>query len=253
MRVERLNAIEQFVFQKRTVSLEELAAEFNVSMNTIRRDVRELLERDELEKVYGGVSVCKQPQRPLPSSVRSERNLASKKIIGQLAAELVEDNSSIFLDSGTTTPNILPHLANKKNVTIITHSLTALYEASKYPNLNVISLGGIFNFATASYLDIASLESVSRMTINSVFIAATGVSIENGLTNTTYLEAEMKRVVVNRANRVILMADHSKFDHSAVVTFCAFNDLDCIVTDQMLAQSYLDVMEKNNIQLRCPK
>ena len=254
MRIDRLNRIEQYVFQHGSASLEDLAAHFNVSLNTVRRDVRQLLDRGALDKVYGGVAVKADAhsQEPLPMNVRANKNFAAKQEIGRLAAGLVQDNSSIFLDSGSTTPMLLPHLAQKSGITVITHSLSALYEASKYPNLNVIALGGQFYLSTASYVGISTLEALSHMRIDTIFIAATGVSLENGLTNTTYLEAEVKRNVVLRGQQVVLMADHSKFDHAAFITFCSLEQLSCVVTDRMPSQPYLDVLAANHIRLLCP-
>lgn len=254
MRIDRLNQIEQYVFQFGTASLENLAAHFAVSMNTIRRDVKQLLDRGALEKVYGGVSVKTntQPHEPLPLSIRASKNNAAKQEIGRLAATLVQDNFSIFLDSGSTTPMLLPHLAQKSGVTVITHSLSALYEAAKYPNLNVISLGGLFYPGTASYVGISTLEALSRMSLDLIFLAATGVSIGGGMTNTTYLEAEIKRNVITRGRQVALMADHSKFDRAAFITFCEFKTLDYLVTDERPAAPYLDVLQANAVRLLCP-
>lgn len=255
MRIDRLNMIEQYVIQCKTASLEELATHFGVSMNTIRRDVRQLLERGALEKVYGGVTIktSQHAQLPLPYAIRASRNIAEKQEIGRLASELVSDNASIFIDSGSTTPTILAHLATKSNVTVISHSLSALYEASKYPNLNVIALGGIFYSNTASYIDITSMDALSRLSIDTVFIGATGITLENGLTNTTYLEAEMKRIVIRRSRGAVLMADHSKFDSSSIITFCKFEDLSCVVTDTLPPQRYIDAMRINQIRLLCPE
>ena len=138
-------------------------------------------------------------------------------------------------------------------MTVISRSLSALYEASKYPNLNVIALGGIFYSNTASYIDITSMDALSRLSIDTVFIGATGITLENGLTNTTYLEAEMKRIVIRRSRGAVLMADHSKFDSSSIITFCKFEDLSCVVTDTLPPQRYIDAMRINQIRLLCPE
>ena len=254
MRIDRLNMIEQYVIQYGTASLEDLAAHFGVSMNTIRRDVKQLLDRGALEKVYGGVAVKTElhSHELLPMSIRANKNSGAKQEIGRLAATLVQDNTSIFLDSGSTTPMLLPHLAQRSGITVITHSLSALYEAAKYPNLNIIALGGQFNPSTASYVGVSTIEALSHMRIDMIFLAATGVSLENGLTNSTYLEAEIKRNVVRRGSQVVLMADQSKFDHAAFITFCEFRQLSCLVTDQAPAQAYLAAMEAHGIRLLCP-
>ena len=240
MRAERLNAMEQYILGKETVSLEELSTQFSVSMNTIRRDVMELLSRGNIRKVYGGVSSTL-INRPVGFSVRAQKNSRAKQIIGRLASQLVSDGASIFLDSGSTTPYILQHIGEKNGVTVITHSLTALYAASSLSNLNIIALGGI-----------STLDALSRLSIQTIFISATGVSIENGLTNSTYLEAEIKRSVVQRGNRVVLMADQSKFGHSAVISFCPFEQLYAIVTDCLPSEPYLEAIDRYGIRLICP-
>ena len=251
MRAERLNAMEQYILGKETVSLEELSTQFSVSMNTIRRDVMELLSRGNIRKVYGGVSSTL-INRPVGFSVRAQKNSRAKQIIGRLASQLVSDGASIFLDSGSTTTYILQHIGEKNGVTVITHSLTALYAASSLSNLNIIALGGIYAPATSSFTGISTLDALSRLSIQTIFISATGVSIENGLTNSTYLEAEIKRSVVQRGNRVVLMADQSKFGHSAVISFCPFEQLYAIVTDCLPSEPYLEAIDRYGIRLICP-
>lgn len=251
MRTERLNAMEQYILSKEHASLEDLASQFGVSINTIRRDISELLDRGNIRKVYGGVS-SNLLNRPLGFSIREQKNSSEKQIIGQLASQLVANGSSIFLDSGSTTPNILRHLGEKNGITVITHSLISLYEASTLPNLNIIALGGVFNPATSSFTGISTLDSLSRLSIQTIFISATGVTLESGLTNSTYLEAEIKRSVVQRGSRVVLMADHSKFDRSAVISFCTFEQLYAIVTDRLPPPPYIEAMGRHRIRLICP-
>lgn len=251
MRADRLNIMEQYILGKENVSLEELSSQFDISMNTVRRDIAELLNRGNIRKVYGGVS-SNLLNRPLGFSERERKNSEAKQIIGQLASRMIDCGSSIFIDSGSTTPNLLRHLGEKNGVTVITHSLTALYEASTLPNLNIIALGGVYTPSTSSFTGISTLDSLSRLSIQTIFISATGVTIENGLTNSTYLEAEIKRSVVQRGNRVVLMADQSKFGHSAVISFCSFEQLYAIVTDRMPPAPYLEAMERYGIRLICP-
>lgn len=250
MRFDRINEMEQYVLQCRTVSLEDMANHFEISMSTLRRDVNTLLSRGHIRKVYGGVAAIEN-FTPVPMSIRSSKNQAAKQSIGLLAATLVEDNQTIFLDSGSTILCLLPHLEERKNVTIVTHSLSAMYEASKYPNLNVIALGGLYSPSTNSYVGISTLEALDHISLDTVFIAATGISLERGLTNTTYFEAEIKRRVVLRGSRVVLLADHTKFDFIATLSFFDFKDLYAVVTDKQPSQAYMNVIHSNHIRLLC--
>lgn len=250
MRLERLNDMEQYILKQGTISLDNLANHYQVSVNTIRRDLNEVIERGRVRKVYGGVSVVPEAA-PLPMSVRSSKNSDAKQEIGRLASELVHDGDTIFLDSGSTVLCMIPYLAQKHNVTIITHSLSVMYEASKYPGIQMIALGGLYNQTTSSFVGISTLEALSNIATNTIFMAATGVSLERGLTNTTYFEAEIKRKVVQCSHKVILMADNSKFGYSSTITFYNFEDLYAVVTDKKPGQEYMEVIQKNNIQLLC--
>ena len=243
MKVSRLNSIEQYVISRETVSIDELCEVFGVSKNTIRRDLNELEMRGHITKVYGGVTA-------VPTPIRSSLNTVDKSLIGRLAAEEVEDGDTIFIDSGTTTLCLLRFLVAKKRITIITHSLGALSEASKYDNLNIISLGGIYSPTTDSFVGLSAIEALSSMRINKAFMGATGVSLTAGMTNTTFLEAEIKRAVVHRADSIYGMADSSKIGREAIVTFCHLKDLTAFITDREPPKEYVDLCRQENVKLR---
>ena len=255
MRLDRLNQIERFILKKGNVTWEEMSDQFQVSINTLRRDISELMLRGKITKVYGGVASLERAIANtftlLPAEERAGRSSAAKKRIGELAASFVEDGMTLILDSGTTVPYILPHLAQKKEITIVTHSLLALYEAAKYPALSVLALGGTYNHDTSSYGGISTLNVLSGITTDLVFVAATGVSLENGLTHTTFFEAETKRRIVASGRKTILMADDSKFGQSSMIRFMDFSDLDAIVTNTEPPEEFVREAEKANIALVC--
>ncbi len=248
MKISRLNSLEQYILLKDTVSIDELCEVFNVSKNTIRRDLNELEARGHIVKVYGGVTTV-QSKEVVPMPVRSTLNSANKSYIGKVAANIVQDGDTIFLDSGTTTSCIIKYLSNLKKITIISHSLNVLLEASKFENINIISLGGLYNGSTGSFVGISTLENISNLRITKAFMAATGVSIESGLTSTTFLEAEIKRGVVTRSKEVYLMADTTKLDHDAVITYCPISSLTGFITDSNLPQKYIDYCKLNNVKI----
>ena len=222
---------------------------FGVSKNTIRRDLNELEQRGHITKVYGGVTATV-PSGAVPTPIRSGLNQIDKSLIGRLAAEEVEDGDTIFIDSGTTTLCLLRFLVAKKRITIITHSLGALSEASKYDNLNIISLGGIYSPTTDSFVGLSAIEALSAMRINKAFMGATGVSLTAGMTNTTFLEAEIKRAVVNRADSIYGMVDSSKIGKEAIVTFCHLKDLTAFITDREPPREYVDLCNAEHVKLR---
>lgn len=249
MRIDRLNAMEQYIIGQNSVTLEELANHFNISINTVRRDLDELLERGNIVKVYGGVCVSHQANNLVSLPIRNQLNLDEKAHIGKLASSLIPDGATIFLDSGSTTVHIIPHLEERKGLSLITHSLPAMTKAAVYSNLNLIFLGGVYNQSTASMFGLSVIDELRKFSVNIAIMAATGISLKNGLSNNTYMEAEIKRHVVENCSKVILLADHSKFDHEAMLSFCGLDKLSAVITDRAPSEKYIDFFQKHDITL----
>ncbi len=256
MRTDRLNRMEAFILRSGTASLYELSEQFGVSLNTVRRDVSDLMDRGRIRKVYGGVSSLEslesQPYTELmPLAKRAQMHAEEKRIIGGLAAELVEENSVVFLDSGSTVPHMLPHLA-RKSVSIVTHSLSVMAEAAKYPSLTVIALGGVLNHATWSLVngENASLRSIRLQTL---FMAATALSVEWGASNNTYDEYRLKSELIGLHPNVVILADSSKFGKNATYCYCPFRRIRGIVTDRMPGGRFLSAVRESGIELYCPQ
>ncbi|MDO5784993.1 MAG: DeoR/GlpR family DNA-binding transcription regulator [Eubacteriales bacterium] len=248
MKISRLNSIEEYVLSKKTVSIDELCEVFQVSKNTIRRDLNELEERGHIAKVYGGVTAVT-PEEVMPLPVRSGLNPSAKNRIGQLAAREIRDGDTIFIDSGSTAVNVLRHLPLRIKVTVVTHSLPAMMEAAKFDNISLISLGGVYNPSTSSFVGIAAQQALSDLRISKAFLSATGVTVESGMSNTTFLEAEIKRGVVAHTSHVILIADNSKLGHDATVTFCRLRDISTFITDQQPAPKFTEFCRAHSIRL----
>jgi DeoR family myo-inositol catabolism operon transcriptional repressor len=243
---KRIKKIQDYVIEHQSVSLDELVTVFDVSKNTIRRDVQELVDRGELKKVYGGVSVI---HRKLESfEDRQVRNQEQKVLISKKAASFVEDGDFIFIDSGTTTIEMFQFL-KEKNVTIFTNSIDFIVRALPFENLNVISIGGMLERKTNALVNPRNMDLLKDYNIKKAFMASTGISLLNGVTNASPLESELKKTVVNRSSEVYLLVDHDKFDKYGLMTFCSLDQIDFLVTDQVPNDTYQDYAKKNGIQL----
>jgi DeoR family transcriptional regulator, myo-inositol catabolism operon repressor len=246
---KRINKIEEYIIEHKSVSLDELMNVFKVSKNTIRRDVHELVEGGDFKKVYGGVAVNDDNRAKLESfQDRQVRNQAEKVMIGKAAADYVEDGDIIFIDSGTTTIEMIEFIKSKQ-VTIITNSLDFIVRALPYENLNVITAGGILERKTNSFGSLKYMDILNAYNINKAFMASTGVSLLNGITNASPLESELKTSVVNRSSEVFLLVDHDKFDKYGLMTYCKFDKIDYLVTNRMPSEVYQNYTEKNDIKL----
>lgn len=256
MRADRLNEMEQYILQSGTATLPDLSEHFGISINTVRRDINQLVTRGHVNKTYGGVYANSQMNgsiSPLiPFSERVSINSAEKQIIGEIAADLVNDNNTIFLDSGSTTPCMVAHLAKKKNVTIVTHNLMVMYETAKYPSLNLLSIGGMYNHPTASFVD-SALSLMGKIHLHALFMAATSVSAKWGIGNNTYAEFKFKKEIINRYDNIILLTDHSKFEKVASYSYCDFSALSAVVTDRKPTKNIVEALNSNGVNLLCPE
>ena len=180
-------------------------------------------------------------------------NLAEKSVIGQLAAAAIPNNATIYIDSGSTTKNIVRYLGSHSGLTIVSHSLVVLNEATNLQEVNLISPGGIYNAAIGAFVGMSVLDTIRNMSVQVAVMAATGISIDRGLTNNTYFEAEIKRAVTANCERIVLLADHTKFNHNALITYCPLEKVSTVVTDVTPSPRYMRFFQQHNIEVLCEK
>ncbi|MDR4949442.1 DeoR/GlpR family DNA-binding transcription regulator [Neobacillus cucumis] len=243
---KRIKKIHDYVNEHQSASLDELVEVFDVSKNTIRRDVQELVDRGDLKKVYGGVSVAHKKLESFQD--RQVRNQQQKVLISEKASSFVEDGDFIFIDSGTTTIEMFNYLKDK-NLTIFTNSIDFIVRALPFENLNVISVGGMLDRKTNSFVNPRNMDLFKDYNIKKAFMASTGISLANGVTNASPLESELKKTIVNRSSEVYLLIDHDKFDKYGLMTFCGLNEIDVLITDRRPDDTYQDYAKNNQIQL----
>lgn len=246
LKKERLSDIRDYIIENDSVTLDDLVDKYNVSKNTIRGDVQELVQGGRFQKVYGGVSINTSP--PIPFHDRQVQNHLQKRHIGQLAAAYVEDGDNIFIDSGTTTLEMLDFLKHK-NITVITNSIDFLIGALPYKGLSTITTGGSLNRKTKSLVSVDNKKQIKSFNINKAFLASTGVSLKNGVTNSFSIESEIKRSVVNRSEEVFLLVDLHKFGRCSLTTYCELNEIDYLVTDKLPPKEYVRYAEENHLKL----
>ena len=254
MKIERIHQIHELLRERKRISLDELCENFGVSKNTIRRDIAELEESGIIRKVYGGIVLKEAEITSLePFSAREIRNIKEKKKIAAVAAALVNDGEVIYIDSGTTTMHLLPHLAEKKFLTIVTASVYVLEFATRYSSLNVIATGGNLQPPIKALVGPSVLECIRNYNFSKIFLASTGISIKHGATNASPLECEVKRELVKKTCPKYLLVDNSKFDVASLMTYSELTGIEHVVTDKNPSEKYLEYFKKNSINLILPE
>ena len=252
MRAERIDSIIEFIYKNKNVTLDQICDDFNISKSTVRRDLSEILKDTNLKKTYGGITLKNKWGNKKYLTSFSERNIenADKKLaISKKAANIVEDNDIIFIDSGTTTFYMVDYLGNVNNLTILTNNLEVIFRAVKYKNINLISLSGTLSRETLSFVGATSISTIKNFNISKAFMATTGFSITNGVTNSSPLESDIKRTVISKSNKIILLADSSKFNSVSLMTYCNLEDIDILITDKMPDKNISDYLYNNKISI----
>lgn len=248
MRSKRISDIEDYIYENKTVTLDQLCRVFDVSKNTIRRDLKEIISGGNFKKIYGGVTV-KDNKDMLPFSERNIANLDVKKKIAARAAELVEDSDVIFIDSGTTTIHMIDYIKEKKNLTVITNNLEVMIRVIPYENIKLISLSGELDRNTLSFTGDTASSVLKSYNISKSFMASAGVSIDGGVTNSSTKEYDIKSTAVKRSNRVYLLTSADKFNTVAIMTYCTMDKLTGIITDGEPPEDIAEYMAEHEIEL----
>jgi len=247
LKVKRIQQMQEYIFKHQSVSLDDLGTVFGVSKTTVRRDIQRLINDGTIKKVYGGVAINNHAELKSFNEGKT-KNQFQKHLIAKAAANYVENGDVIFIDSGTTTLEIITFLKNK-HVTIITNSLDIIIQALPFENLNVISTDGLLERGTKLFSTYNKQNSFRKYNFDKVFIASTGVSILNGVTNTSPIESGIKETIVKGNAEVVLLVDHTKFEKYAMFTYCGLEEVDYLITDDFLDESYQDYATKNNIEI----
>ncbi|MBP3232330.1 MAG: DeoR/GlpR transcriptional regulator [Anaerovibrio sp.] len=250
MKINRLRKIHELLEEKKSISINDLCDIFEVSKNTIRRDIAELEKNGIIKKVYGGIVLREQeakPAQPEPdaSTAQTDSHKLHKQKIAQMAANLVEDDDVIYIDSGTTTMHMMPYLEDKHNITIVTASIHVINIAADSAKFNIIATGGTIYAPTKAFVGPSVINCLKDYNISKIFLASTGISIEKGATTASPLEYDIKRYLVDNPAKKILMVDSTKLDSASLITFCNLSEIDCIVVDKDLPPKYRDYFSEN--------
>ena len=247
MKARRIREMELYIAEHGSATMQELQEAFGISINTLRRDLAELVQTGSIEKVYGGVRTRQSVSGYLPYDQRSLKPSQSKQAICERAAELVHDGDIIFVDSGTTTVHLMDALKDR-TITVITNNIEIMVAALDLPNIRLILLPGELQRSTHSLTGEASAEFLSRFNTNIAFMAATGVSM-GGVTNSIPLEYEIKKAAVAHSDKAVLMVTGNKFGVTSLLTYAKLSSFDCILTDERIPEEWKAKLTEQGVHL----
>ncbi|MDR2608880.1 MAG: DeoR/GlpR family DNA-binding transcription regulator [Treponema sp.] len=250
MQQERRNDIVFKIRKSRIVKVNDLMDEYHVSIETIRRDLEFLESEGYLRRVYGG-AVLNDFYRPEQAlSQREQTNYLQKQAIGKLAVDFIEDGDTIYIDSGTTTIELTKHLGEKRNLTIITNALLIAREAmiSNY-DCRVIMLGGELRRNELATSGTGTTADLNNFYMTKAFLSAGGISLKSGVTEYDLHDAENRRLIPRRAEKIIMLADYSKFGITTMNYIMPIEDISVLITDWNVPESVLEPYRSRGIEI----
>jgi DeoR family glycerol-3-phosphate regulon repressor len=208
-----------------------VAALLAVSEETVRRDVRPMAAAGLLRKLHGAVAVAAATTEP-PLSHRMQENIEAKQRIAAAAAALVADGESVMLDTGSTTIFVARALARRRRLMAVTNSAEVARLLSQTEGSRVFLAGGEMRSDDAAVFGAQTVAFVGQFVARIGILSIGGIDLEQGLTNYHVGEAEFSKAVIPRVDRVLVVADHTKFGRHGFARVCGLERIDVLITDR---------------------
>jgi DeoR family glycerol-3-phosphate regulon repressor len=218
--------------QSGRVAVEDLATQFGVTLQTIRRDLNELSEAKVVVRVHGGAIIA-----PGVANLAYEaRQLVAhqhKRLIGEGAARLVPDNASLLINIGTTTEEVAKALAGHSGLLVITNNLHVANELHRNKSIEVIITGGSIRRGDGGIVGAVTVAQIQQFRVDIAIIGTSAIDLSGTLLDFDVREVEISRAIIEHARKVVLVADSSKFSRSAPVRIAHLSEIDVFVTDSL--------------------
>jgi DeoR family fructose operon transcriptional repressor len=212
-------------------SIQALARVMRVSAMTIRRDLNVLAREGLIRRTHGGAITESLRQVDLDYKARRDQHALAKRQIGEAAARLVRDGDIIFLDAGTTVLTMTEHLLDRRDLTIVTHSLAVVERLQGRDGIKVFLLGGEVRSDLMSVVGFQAEEFLGTFALDKAFLGAGGIDAKRGLTHSTVEEIPIKTRAAQNARETYVLADQSKFTRVGMMFFLPTTQIDCLITE----------------------
>ena len=233
------------------VDVKELSDLLSVTGVTIRNDLEQLEKKNILIRARGGAIKIEQnfSNEDFPLSDKQKKNFAEKREIGKKAAELISNNNTIILDSGSTVHQLAKNLKNFDELTVITNALNVATLLAEYKNINVIVPGGILKKNSLSLFGILAEKGFKDYFCDKLFLGVDGFDLDFGISTPSPEEAYLNQIMIEISKEVIVLADSSKFERRGFAFIAPISKIDIVVTDKGLRPEYKTRLEAMGIKV----
>lgn len=246
---ERHQHIIEKVQEHGYVKVLDLCKELNVSSVTIRKDLQALEDMNLLFRTHGGVTLSNPYASDKHVNEKEKLHAAEKKAIGIAAARLLGADDTIIIASGTTVQAFARQLQPRGSLTVLTAALNVALELTRFPEIEVIQLGGLLRKSSSSVTRPYAEQILDDFSCNKLFMGADGIDLEFGLSTTNSLEAHLNRKMMKASQKTIILADSSKFGKRGIGRICSLEDVDQILTDSGIPDHYAKALQRMGIEV----
>lgn len=243
----RRKRIQELLEQQGQVNVAQLSASLGATMATIRSDLRALEEEGYAERIQGGAILKTRFQPPAAEPVR----LAEKRAIAQAVAEVIQNGDTLLINAGTTTREIALALKKHRGLNIVTNSIAVAMELSGLPTMRVVLLGGELNTQYAFTCGGDAQEQLRKYQADYTILSLDGVSAEGGVTTYHADEAIIDRLMVERAEKTLVAADHTKLGRAGFSIICPLERIHMLVTDSGCEPELAERLRGGGIRVLC--
>lgn len=246
---QRRERIQAYLAAKKIAATIDLCNLLDVSEATVRRDLEWLEDRGVIERTHGGAIFNERINLEQEYKQRALRQIEEKRKIGALAASLVEDGDILFVNSGTTTTQLIRQIRPDLDITVITNNLIAVLEIGEV-DYEILLLGGSFQPKSNSVAGRFAVQNLSQVYANKAFIGVDGISLKHGCTVPSNAEAEIVHLMLERTQGpVYILADHSKWGVVSNFEIAPVHKINSLITDGGLDSSALSALEARSVEV----
>lgn len=232
-----------------TIDVQSLCKKLNVSSVTIRKDLKLLEDKNLLYRTHGGATLNNPYTVDRPVNEKEHLQSAEKMRIGAFAAGLIEDNDSIIIASGTTVLAMARCIKPKGNLTVLTSALNVGLELLNHNDIEIIQLGGVIRKSSASVAGPYSDNVLGNVFCSKLYLGVDGIDMEFGLTTTSAAEAQLNKQMIESSQKVIVLADSTKFGKRGFGKICGIEEVDHIITDSGISDQTRKGLESLGIKV----
>ncbi len=246
---ERRQSLLELLRKRSGLRVPEIAQVLDVSEGTVRNDLNALEVEGKLKRVHGGAVLNNQDPFQNNSFVRRfKQSVAAKLAIAREAAILVNDDDSILLDASSTAYYLAQALSDRQKLRVMTNGFEVARELAQNSSNTVILIGGVVNNDSSSVTGLLSEKIIAEMHIEKAFFSCSGFSLERGMTEVHFAEAQLKRKAIESSRQVIALIDSTKFGKEDLTPFASTDQITHLMTDDELSAEWIEKLKQAQIE-----